>query len=307
MTHKGKCKFCKSTDHNISGCNDESIKNIIDNIEKNIFNKTIYDLEIMDKIFFIIYEKIIYSNEYVSSNFIVQRFMFKYKNIIIDILQNLTKLELSLLAKKNMISTCYPKSIHIDLLTDKYCKICENDSNEFISHLINIYSTSVVIFIYNSPKIKIFLQFIFLIRYVGFNPEEMIKIFYDNLPPNLIDKEYIYIVINSVIDISFEYGFKFTHEDKRHKRRWKINSFISSCIESLDEKELECSICFEDFKEIDLIKTGCNHTFCKTCFEKTIEYILPYKNLSCPLCRQNIENVNVKCVEIHDDFNLKYA
>jgi len=305
MTHKGKCKFCKSKEHNISGCNDESIKSIIDNIEKNIFNKTIYNLEIMDEIFLIIYDKIIYSHEYLKSSFIVQIFMFRYKNIIMNILQNLTKIELSLLAKTNMISTCYPKSIHIDLLTDKYCQICENNSNEFISHLINIYCTSVITFLYDSPKIKIFLQFIFLIRYAGFNPEEIIRIFYDNLPSNLIDKEYIYIVINSVIDISFKYGFKFTYEDKRHKRRWKINTSIL-CIESLDKKELECSICFDNFKEIDLIKTDCNHIFCKTCFEKTIEYVLPYKSISCSLCRQKIENVNVKCIEIHNDFNLKY-
>jgi hypothetical protein len=302
---KGKCKFCRSTEHNILKCNDESIKNITDKIEKAIFNNTIYDFNITDDLFGYIFDG--------NTLEAIKIFIPVYRKIILDILQRLSNINLSLLARKNFIATSYPKSIHVHLLTNKYCEICEQKSYDSINHLLRMYdrtynydTSKKIYFLYDDIYEKhIFLQFLFFIKYINLDPEKMITIFYDDLPSDLINDINIPNGVNYIIDLLFNNGYKFKNEDKRHKKRWKIYSSLL-CTEISNKNEFQCSICFEDFKEIDIITTKCNHTFCKECFEKTIEYIVPYKSLSCSMCRKSIENINVKSVEIYNDFNIKY-
>jgi ATP-dependent Lon protease len=60
----------------------------------------------------------------------------------------------------------------------------------------------------------------------------------------------------------------------------------------MDEKELECGICYLDDK---LVKTDCNHVFCSKCLTQWREI----KN-NCPMCRNiisytiQIKNRNIK-------------
>ena len=71
-------------------------------------------------------------------------------------------------------------------------------------------------------------------------------------------------------------------------------NFIS-IIHSCDNCACECSICYESICQKIIITLNCKHTFHKTCiltWFKSIDELSPdrsktYKNLSCPLCRQN--------------------
>lgn len=68
-------------------------------------------------------------------------------------------------------------------------------------------------------------------------------------------------------------------------------------------KELECTICSEQYKEPKVLP--CLHSFCKTC----LEGLLPREGLSwrvdCPSCRSSIEVSLVKCVAEFVTFWLK--
>ena len=49
---------------------------------------------------------------------------------------------------------------------------------------------------------------------------------------------------------------------------------------------MECPICFEGLqKRKNIKKTICGHKFCKECIEEWTE-----KELSCPLCRENLQD-----------------
>ena len=50
------------------------------------------------------------------------------------------------------------------------------------------------------------------------------------------------------------------------------------------EDVVSCSICMDEYKNEDVISIlNCNHKFHKKCVDKWL-----YRNLSCPICRQNI-------------------
>lgn len=71
----------------------------------------------------------------------------------------------------------------------------------------------------------------------------------------------------------------------------------------------ECSICMEEYNNLDIIKLNCNHIFHNNCMLRYIE--TKYKELSnklifcnklrCPLCRYQI-----KCIDINKLIYYKY-
>ncbi len=93
----------------------------------------------------------------------------------------------------------------------------------------------------------------------------------------------------------------------RHQKRVKIfkNNHLTSKIYSILEEYFKmpeddlCPICLEDLSSLvkthGLISTHCKHTFCKSCFEKTLKY-----SKKCPLCRQdNFQNERIEVYSIH--------
>ena len=69
-------------------------------------------------------------------------------------------------------------------------------------------------------------------------------------------------------------------------------------------KELECTICLEQYKEPKVLP--CLHSFCKTC----LEGLLPIKEglswrVDCPSCRSSVEVSLVKCVAEFVTFGSK--
>lgn len=52
--------------------------------------------------------------------------------------------------------------------------------------------------------------------------------------------------------------------------------------------EQECSICFESIHKYNQIKTECGHFFCRTCLSRWYQ-----RNITCPLCRKEIDEENL--------------
>jgi len=72
-----------------------------------------------------------------------------------------------------------------------------------------------------------------------------------------------------------------------------INELKNSCINN----NAECSICYENYTDIETIYIleNCKHVFCKPCIFKLMDNDKYKQNIQCPLCRT--ENKNIK----HDD------
>lgn len=91
------------------------------------------------------------------------------------------------------------------------------------------------------------------------------------------------------------------------QQEWKkrLNLYLYDCliknykIETTNIFDLDCSICFEQYKINNSIKIlNCGHHFCTSCIDKWIEhnYYSNYynnKSSSCPCCRQKILNNNI--------------
>jgi hypothetical protein len=75
----------------------------------------------------------------------------------------------------------------------------------------------------------------------------------------------------------------------------KNKSCFCFCQSSSDE-HVSCPICIESIPNQNIFITSCNHTFCVSCIIEYIKYqkkIPSFKQLSCPLCRQEITEFKI--------------
>jgi len=64
-----------------------------------------------------------------------------------------------------------------------------------------------------------------------------------------------------------------------------------------------CPICYDDVPFTNLVKTNCCHTFCENCITNTIKILPINNNLSCAMCRTNINHLF--CYNYNVNTNLK--
>lgn len=77
---------------------------------------------------------------------------------------------------------------------------------------------------------------------------------------------------------------------------------IKEITEEEDNKIMmpECGICRDEIKPMDLIKTPCNHVFCRKCFFKWLS-----KKETCALCRTKLCDVrNMNEIEVDDELSF---
>jgi len=69
--------------------------------------------------------------------------------------------------------------------------------------------------------------------------------------------------------------------------------------EGTEEKEMDCPICYETTKCVDLIKLNCSHQFCGLCLKSILERhninILP----TCALCRTFMTSFDIQNLEVY--------
>jgi len=76
------------------------------------------------------------------------------------------------------------------------------------------------------------------------------------------------------------------------------------CLEDLS-KMTECSICFEDKKQIEIDTTNCGHAFCHKCICKHIDTKM--EQTKCPLCRTEIKTIEVNDPENYAAIEHRYS
>jgi len=96
---------------------------------------------------------------------------------------------------------------------------------------------------------------------------------------------------------------------KRCKRNKKLKIFMNKSNRNILAKYFKhikiwkdsitdetCSICWNNISNLDSIKTECNHEYCNSCLTDWLQ-----NKKSCPMCRQNIQNIQNSEYEI---FNI---
>lgn len=99
-------------------------------------------------------------------------------------------------------------------------------------------------------------------------------------------------VVNEFADMSLEY-----------RAENKIKPVFIQ--DTMPDNLLECPICYHDYSYMDVLRTDCNHEFCKTCLFRCIETKPVDKKVCCPLCRDEINKVYTYSPEIMDDLEIK--
>jgi hypothetical protein len=81
-------------------------------------------------------------------------------------------------------------------------------------------------------------------------------------------------------------------EQPRSKDEIQTHKPINKTMEKFNHSITECPICYDEKNSTinHMIKTNCNHLFCKDCFDKVVETCFSYI-ISCPMCRTVIDNV----------------
>lgn len=124
--------------------------------------------------------------------------------------------------------------------------------------------------------------------------DAQLKNWIDNLCDNFNSNRHS--VINRIWDMCHPY------------RRFRINLNLNLDNEKLCVKDFECPICFSETDLENIIKTGCNHQFCKNC---VFQYMRSesYNNheLSCPMCRGTIETLCTPEKKTYELLNTRYC
>ena len=83
----------------------------------------------------------------------------------------------------------------------------------------------------------------------------------------------------------------------------ELPKIAEEAVKKIDSK-LECSICFEKFKEPKLLP--CFHVFCKTCLERLVVQGPEGQSLTCPTCRHNVPLPDNGVAGLQTDFHIEH-
>jgi hypothetical protein len=70
--------------------------------------------------------------------------------------------------------------------------------------------------------------------------------------------------------------------------------------EGTEEKEMDCPICYESIKCVDLIKLNCSHQFCGVCLKGVLEIHNITHDPKCALCRAFMTSFDIQNPEIYN-------
>jgi len=261
------CSFCRSSNHNITNCNDPLIETYYEHIRQLYIN-------IMST------PNLMRHNENIFTSVLNMHFYLKDLRAIgvkyLNVYSRTTKSDLILLILYYFHSLNY---YHSQQTTQENTNTnLENDDN------------SAQDVFQNDPEDASILHFINMTT----NPHYQIhNIVPHNLAPDFeaehnnsylstqIKKYRIRLIVEENIE-----GFHADNEDEDFK----------------DFKDLEdCAICYESMSDMNIVKLNCNHNFCGCCIKNTLHHNdKPYINPSCALCRNQISRFIVKNIETYN-------
>ena len=84
----------------------------------------------------------------------------------------------------------------------------------------------------------------------------------------------------------------------------KYNIMPILCLEEEDkdkeEEDINCAICYENIKCVDLVSLNCSHQFCSSCIIGILKTNKSLNSPTCALCREVMCVFNVKKLEIYN-------
>ena len=101
--------------------------------------------------------------------------------------------------------------------------------------------------------------------------------------------------------ISFLYNFnngRSVGVSNNGPRKFNINSVIDISDDVIENETTRCNICWDEKENMQFVKFGCNHEFCKDCVITSLrgeQRELP----CCALCRSHVQTMTCKNAEIH--------
>jgi len=161
----------------------------------------------------------------------------------------------------------------------------------------------------NSQWLKNINNFRLLKGYLGLNiqhgTDEEIRKYIEGLYHYLVMKKYgLYDEVPGTLDSYSCYDYLL--DTIPHNRFSNVRQYgITVEKKTLEEENLlkSCPICYDDVPFTSLVKTNCCHTFCQTCVINTIKILPINTNLSCAMCRTNINHLS--CYTSESNTNLK--
>lgn len=81
----------------------------------------------------------------------------------------------------------------------------------------------------------------------------------------------------------------------------KYNIVTELDLDTVEEVECECSICYENIKCMDMVKLNCTHHFCGTCIKRSLTAHSNRLDIPrCALCREQIIKFSVKSIDVYN-------
>ena len=269
------CSYCKTIGHKINFCNSEK--------KTNLMNKTASDIQIINTVQQLkdYLSSLLKVELKIISLFYNQPHTLKKKDIVERLTLLFTEVQISGLIQANdpmnVLKLKYPDNMELSDIIQK----------ETISRL-NLH-----------------------LGYESFNIE------YSNII-NWLESLYF----RQTLDVRSEIVSGFTSAivilrnrldaqiiaDPEPVNLWYVEPTII-CLESVNELKIkkECNICYEEQENIHFSKVNCNHEFCNTCIHKFLNNHLNKKVPCCPLCRNKIDKLEVKDIEMFNDFKLCFS
>lgn len=125
-----------------------------------------------------------------------------------------------------------------------------------------------------------------------------------NLRVELINRVRRNIIINNIENNlnSIARNLDISDFSEENRENININIIVDKNIK-ISEEDCECCICMEQKNKTNICKLNCSHTFCMNCCNNTIQSkIQSIQDISCPLCRTEINTIYVKNEESKNEF-----
>ena len=283
------CSYCNLPGHDIRTCNDDSIRENIQEIEHTISHL---------------------NNEEEIKTYLKHRPLK-----ILRVLCAPFGIKMSLKKSNyvNLLKRYYSSHANIQFRTTVTIESSETDIKEFCCNYIKHYLTFMIE--QNLPPYSIvrFIENInssILACYrIDFN--QSFDVFRGNIWMRclfvIMDQAVTTQILNNPIIFNYitMLTMPFLQFEPELEPEWKMDIHpIMLCTEQYEElqENEECPICLTDQKKFDILITNCNHSFCKDCVTKSIYMCkTARKPLSCALCRCNVNTLETKNVEEYNN------
>jgi hypothetical protein len=131
---------------------------------------------------------------------------------------------------------------------------------------------------------------------INFNNNINNNIIENNINNNIIENDINNnIFINNIIDNNIDFMNIFEDEQETPLGEHVRNIDVVLHNDTIEEGvECECPVCYCPLEPSTILKTNCNHSYCKDCIVRHVTSFLTKTSVpTCPVCREHIVSIQV--------------